>query len=267
LRRFHASRRGSEGGLVIGRVKRAPKLTCGLVLLVAMFAMLPAAADGAAPVLKSVGEDSRHLTASWTPALDAPLIEVATSPATEMGSMYFAEANTVVSQPLDDGQTSFTSAQALSPDTYYVHVSGIDESCLQCGTQFSSIVSIRIGSSGSKPAPKPGLGKLLRSLRVPSSQDVDKLFVRAVMAKSGTLSAAGTVSVSGAAKVYRFKAVSRPAKPGVAVKLRLRLAKKALEAVKQAIKGGARIRAKLKVTARDKSGNKQSERRTVTLKR
>jgi hypothetical protein len=248
----------------MGRATRASKLACGLVLCAAVAAVSAAIASAAAPVLKSVDQSNRHVTATWSPELDAPTIEVATSPDTE-GGMYFVEKNTVISQPLDDGQTSFTSSQALSPGTYYVHVAGIDESCLSCGTQFSNILSIKIGSSGSGP-PSTKPGSLLTSLNVASSQDIDKLFVRATMNASGTVSAAGTVSVSGGAKVYRFKTVSKAAKAGAAVKLRLKLAPKALAAVKRAIKHGAKLKAKLTVTARDKAGKKQTVKRTVKLK-
>jgi hypothetical protein len=249
----------------MGRVtRRAPKLACAIVLFAAVVALPAAPADAAAPVLKSVGESGGHVTATWSPALYSPTIEVATSPATE-GGMYFVEANTIISQGLDDDETSFTSSQTLSPGTYYVHVSGSDESCLPCGTQFSNILSIKIGSSGSAP-PVGKPGSLFTSLSVPSSQDVDKLFVRAALSTSGRLSAAGTVGVPGSAKVYEFKTVSKQAKAGAAVKLRLKLARKALAAVKAAIKRGAKVKAKLKVTARDNSGKKQTVKRTVKLK-
>jgi hypothetical protein len=80
------------------------------------------------------------------------------------------------------------------------------------------------------------------------------------------LRAGATVSVAGASKVYRFKAVSRSVAANRFTKLRLKLAKKKLKAVKRALKQRKRLRAKIKVTATDKAGNKRSQKATIRLK-
>jgi hypothetical protein len=78
--------------------------------------------------------------------------------------------------------------------------------------------------------------------------------------------ARGTVSVAGASKLYRFKAVSRSVAGNVPAKLRLRLDRKKLKAVKRALKKGKRLKAKIIVTAVDKAQNKRSQNATIRLK-
>jgi hypothetical protein len=96
---------------------------------------------------------------------------------------------------------------------------------------------------------------------------VDKLYVEASMNEAGALTAAGRVSVPrGAAKVHRFKTVTRVAAANRAVKLRLKLSKKSLRAVKRALRH-RRLRAKITVTAKDSAGNGTVQKRTIRLKR
>ena len=81
-----------------------------------------------------------------------------------------------------------------------------------------------------------------------------------------TLSAGGSVNTSGASKVHRFKKVSAKAVPGTVVKLRLRLSKKSLKAVKRALRHHRKLKAKIRITARDAAGNSKSAKRSVRLK-
>jgi plastocyanin len=130
-------------------------------------------------------------------------------------------------------------------------------------------------SAGGVPSPSPGPGpsspgtpaddaKPVASLTAPSTQDVDSLYVRASMDEAGTLKATGRVNVPGAAKVYRFRPVSRTASPNVVVKLRLKLSKRSLRAVKRTLRS-RRLRAKITVTAQDSSGNRTERTRRVRL--
>jgi hypothetical protein len=86
------------------------------------------------------------------------------------------------------------------------------------------------------------------------------------MDELGHLTAKATVSVGGASKAYRFRAVTRSAKPNRFVKLRLRLKPRALRAVKRALGRHKRLRAKVTVIARDLSNNQRSKRATIRLK-
>jgi plastocyanin len=132
--------------------------------------------------------------------------------------------------------------------------------------------TVTVAAPGGAPPPPPpaapkDTAKPVASLSTPARQDVDKLYVKASMNEAGALTAAGTVSVPrAAAKVYRFKAASRGVAANAAVKLRLKLSKKSLRAVKRALRH-RKLRAKVNVTAKDKAGNRTVQKRTIRLKR
>jgi hypothetical protein len=128
------------------------------------------------------------------------------------------------------------------------------------------------GSAGTKPpSSKPKQTVVDKStafatLSVRLTQDVDKLSVLASMAEPGTLTAGGTVSVPSLSKVYKFKSASATAVPDASVKLKLKLPRKALKAVKKALKRHRKLKAKLTITARDTAGNTKTAKRTVSLR-
>jgi peptidoglycan/xylan/chitin deacetylase (PgdA/CDA1 family) len=121
------------------------------------------------------------------------------------------------------------------------------------------------------PPPPPAVtadrATAFASLKAPKSQDIDKLFVRAAMIEPGTLSASATVNVPNASRVFKFKRVSKKATAGKSVKLRLRISKKGLRAAKRALRAHKRLRAKIRVTAKDNFGNSRTAKRTVKLRR
>ena len=81
-------------------------------------------------------------------------------------------------------------------------------------------------------------------------------------------SASGTVSVPAASKLYRLKAVkNRFVARGTKATLKLKVPKKALKAIKRALRAGRKVKAKLKLNARDGAGNLTTGKRTVKLKR
>lgn len=123
--------------------------------------------------------------------------------------------------------------------------------------------------ASSAPPPPPVADKTvsIASLMARSKQRIGNLYVLATMGEAGTLSAGGTVGVPGASKVFRFKAATANAVPGVAVKLRLKLSKKGLRAAKRALRRHHRLTARLEITARDKAGNVKVQPKTVRLKR
>lgn len=122
------------------------------------------------------------------------------------------------------------------------------------------------GGGGGAPPPVADRAPV-SSLISSASQRVAKLFVRASMNEAGTLTATGTVSVPGAAKVYRFKPSTRMVSANQSIRLRLRLAKKPLRAVKRALRRGKRLKAKIALTARDMTGHETVRRQTIRLKR
>jgi hypothetical protein len=105
------------------------------------------------------------------------------------------------------------------------------------------------------------------TLRFGRKQDVDKLFVKVQTSENAKVRASGTVRVGNASKTYRFKSVTRSLPGGASVKLRLRLPKKALKAVKRSIAKHARPRAKITVTATDAAGNRRTKKAAVRLTR
>ncbi len=117
------------------------------------------------------------------------------------------------------------------------------------------------------PAVKADKVTAFASLKAPKSQDIDKLFVRAAMIEPGTLSASATVNVPNASRVFKFKRVSKKATAGKSVKLRLKISKKGLRAAKRALRAHKRLRAKIRVTAKDNAGNSRTAKRTVKLRR
>ena len=81
-------------------------------------------------------------------------------------------------------------------------------------------------------------------------------------------SASGTVSVPGASKVYRLKSIAnRFVARGTRATLKLKVPKAALKAIKRALRGRKKVKASIKLTARDGAGNLTTGKRTIKLKR
>jgi hypothetical protein len=88
------------------------------------------------------------------------------------------------------------------------------------------------------------------------------------MNEAGTLTAAATVSVpGGSAKVFRFKRASKTVAPNVPVKLRLKLTKKALRAVKRALRHRKKLSARVTLTAKDTTGHQTVRKQKIRLTR
>jgi hypothetical protein len=264
----------------------------------------PALAIACPPVLKSVTvqPNTSHPTSVWgLPAnVSSQFIQTSRSPEVDENGYFptLATFNTVGAS-----QTQFVDPVDFAPGVYYLHVAGHDSRCngRTCPViEFSEVMSFEVtavtaaagaavtslsapavhsaavsctstgGGGGALPSttggPGPDKVRPLQNLSFGPVQDIDKLFVRARMSEPGTLRAGATVSVGGASKVYRFKAVSRSVGANRFTKLRLKLAKKKLKAVKRALKQRKRLKAKITVTATDKAGNKRSQKATIRLK-
>jgi hypothetical protein len=273
--------------------------------LLAALTLWPALAVACPPVLKSVTvpPNGNHPTSLWSLPANVTSSFIQTSQSSDVNEDgYF---NTLVNfNIVDPGQTSFLDPFEFPPGVYYLHVAGHDKRC-RAGVcppvEFSNVMSFEVrtaaaassavssplgdrtansaaidcsGGGGGAGAPLPsttggpGPDKIrpLQNLSFAPVQDVDKLFVRARMSEPGTLRASATVNVGGASKVYRFKSVSRSVRANVFTKLRLKLVKKRLKAVKRALKKRKRLKAKITVTARDKAGNRRSQKATIRLR-
>ncbi len=81
-----------------------------------------------------------------------------------------------------------------------------------------------------------------------------------------TLQARGSVSLPGAARVYRVKSVKRTSAAGASVALRLPLGRALRRAARRAIADGRRVRMRISVVATDTGGNVSSAARTIRLR-
>jgi hypothetical protein len=194
---------------------------------------------------------------------------------------FFTDPGTLSSGPYDDLTQDFNSAPfQFPPGTYYVHVSAISSTCdditIICVDEFSSPPVLLTVPPDPPPPPPPPIPPppppadtvtSFSTLKCASSQKADKLVVLAAMAENGTITVSGTVSAPNASKVFKLKSVSVNATAGKTVTVKVKFAKKALKAVKKALKRRKKVKANLTITARDSAGNAKSEKRSVKLKR
>jgi hypothetical protein len=243
-------------------------MRCRLLVIVVVIGSLalPSAAQAAPPTLLSVGQNNGRITATWTipKGMAMDYVEAGTSAAvTPQGD--FPLANTAVAESLGDFQTTYESTHQIGAGTYFVHASAFDTTKCKtgeepdCVDEWSNMLTVTV---------PPGVDKStgFTLLVAGSPQRIGKLAVEARMGERGTITATGTIRAPNTSKVYRFKTVSRTVVPGLTVKLRLRLPKKALTVVRRALKR-RKLKAKVTVTAKDNSGNTRSEKGTIRLKR
>ena len=239
------------------------------VLCVALVAA--AGAQAQPPSLIAVSVTGGQTRAVWSLPTNvrSNFVEIANgSDVNQFG--YFLQRNIVSFDVLRESQRSFTDDLKLLPGTYYLHIAGHDNACATCpSVEFSHIMRYTVTSAGTatgvdagptptkssdKKAPRP-------TVRYRRRQDIDRLSVRARMNERGTVATSATVTVPGAAaaKRFRFKNATRSVKAGENVSLRLRLAKPALRTVKRALRRGMRLRARVRISAVDISGNSRSK--------
>jgi len=106
-------------------------------------------------------------------------------------------------------------------------------------------------------AAKPGM-----TVKIPARQDVDNVYVLAAIHQKKC-----TMQVTGSVMGHRFRTFS---KSKITIHLTnqgfLRLSSSAKRSVKKAIRRGKTVKAKITVTARNSSGERNSVTRSVTLK-
>jgi hypothetical protein len=298
-RMFAGKRRSRQGRTAPRRVSLC------MAFSLAVLSLWPALAVACPPILKSVTvqPSGNHPTALWTLPSNVTSQFVQTSEKSDVNEDgYFRSL--VTFNTVDPGQTAFSDPVEFAPGVYYLHVAGHDSRCrggVCPPIEFSNVMSFDVeapvaapsavsssladravnsaaidcsgGGGGAGPplpsttgGPGPDKVRPLQNLSFAPVQDVDKLFVRARMSEAGTLQASATVSIGGASKVYRFKTVLRSVAANAFTKLRLKLTKKKLKAVKRALKKRKHLKAKITVTAVDKAKNKRSQKATIRLK-
>lgn len=125
-----------------------------LATVLAALAVIPtgaaAAIAPAAPVLVSVEQSARHPGATWTlpPNVESEVVEVATTPDVASDGSFWRE-NVVLVDRVNGSDTRWLYAEQVPPGTYYVHVQGLDNSCLStegraCGLAWSNVMELRL---------------------------------------------------------------------------------------------------------------------------
>ncbi|MEA2123699.1 MAG: hypothetical protein QOI80_481, partial [Solirubrobacteraceae bacterium] len=79
--------------------------------------------------------------------------------------------------------------------------------------------------------------------------------------------ASGSVNVPGTSRLYRLRSATRHVAAGGRAKLKLRVPKQALRAIRAALRHQAKLTAKIAVRVTDKAGNTRTSRRRVKLTR
>jgi hypothetical protein len=239
-----------------------------------------------APLVKSAGQSNGEVWLTWSLPFDmrSDFVEVATSPAVYANGPargFFLDEHVVLyDDSIGPRQLSYTAPVALPPGTYYAHVAAYATGTCPtfdaptCVNEFSA-PPVRIefpGPLAASPA-TPGMAlaeppddsTAFASLKAAGRQSVRRLRVTGSMSEPGTISASAAVVVPGLARVYRFRPVSKPASAGAAVQLRLRLRKKALRAVSNALKRKKTLHARVTITARDRADNVEKKFRRIRL--
>jgi hypothetical protein len=83
---------------------------------------------------------------------------------------------------------------------------------------------------------------------------------------AGTLKATGTISVPNGARTVRLKSAQKRLRPAKRTTVRLRLTNSGLGAVRAALTGGNKLKAKLTLVVTDPNGGKSTKKLTVRLK-
>jgi hypothetical protein len=257
------------------RVATHKGLICTLLLAAALLAA--PASYATPPSLDSIdlapGNDHPTLHWSLSSGVSSQFLQTATSSDTDVDG-YFLQKKVVTFDTLDPMQTLFQDLHEYPNGTYYAHIAGHDTACVggKCPEiQFSNVLSFSVvpapPGSGGGGGGGGGADKFapLEALSFSPVQHLGKLFVTVRSSEAGTVKATGTTNTSGAAKVFRFKPVSRSVAANAKTKLRLRLAKKAMRVVKLALKKRKRLKASINVTAVDKAGNRRSQKAVIRL--
>ena len=233
--------------------------------------------------LTSAGQTDGRITASWTrPAgMSTEFIEVATSPDVypdgNLADLFLDENLVLYDDALSRGQESYVAEEPLPPGRYYVHVRTYDDQICPTPDQLDCPVEVSTTSVVDIPGPPtPSAAPVaaardtvvrFKAVKAAGRQSVRKLRVTAGLPEPGTITAGGTVSVPNAAKIFRLRTASAAVGANATVTLQLELSRKARRAVLGALRRHRRVVANIKVTARDRSGNKTEERQKVRLTR
>lgn len=127
------------------------------------------------------------------------------------------------------------------------------------------------GSPSATSTPTSRLGPpIVSTAGTKKTQRVLKRGGLVLLAKSnvaGRLIAGATLSVPNASKTYRFKSVRKTLVAGVKTSAKLKLPKRGLSAVRNALNRGQKLKAELSLTATDSNGGKTTKNLAIRLRK
>jgi hypothetical protein len=127
------------------------------------------------------------------------------------------------------------------------------------------------GSPSATSKPTSGVGPpIVSTAGTKKTQRVLKRGGLVVLAKSniaGRLIAGATLSIPNASKTYRFKSVRKTLAAGVKTSAKLKLPKRGLSAVRNALNRGQKLKAELRLTVTDSSGGKTTKNLSIWLRK
>jgi hypothetical protein len=151
---------------------------------------------------------------------------------------------------------------------------GLNRRVLRFDTNYAPPAASTPTPGGTNPVPPPPPGpdttKPGLALGGKTAQKAGKTVSVVVSATTEDLyaSASGTVSVPAASRVYRLKGIrNRFVANGTKATLKLKVPKAALKAIMRALRAKKKVKASIKLTARDAAGNLTTGKRMVKLKR
>ena len=115
-------------------------------------------------------------------------------------------------------------------------------------------------SSPDRTAPK-------QTVKAGKRQKTSSLSILLTLDESATVTVDGTVSVPGASKTVKFRALSKSVSANKTTKLKPKLSKKNGKQVKRPLKQGKKLTAKFKIKATDAAGNSSNSNLKIKLKR
>jgi hypothetical protein len=133
------------------------------------------------------------------------------------------------------------------------------------------LISAGCGSAAGGSTP-PVLDSTAPLMRIAGRRVQDPLRRGAIVVEAScpleacVANARGSLSLSGAARIYRFRSSARQIPSGGRVKLKLRLRPRVRRAIKRALARRGLLRTRISVAAKDAAGNTTTARRAVTLR-
>lgn len=137
-----------------------------------------------------------------------------------------------------------------------------DESQDGCPTSPLSQSSCPIGKIRDTRKPGVKVGRL----RTQSLRKARSLSVTLRSDETATVTGRGSITLPGAARLVRFRAVKRRLVPDRRTVVRLPLSSKNLRRVRRVLRQGKRLRAKVRLTVTDANGNATRLRRTIKVR-